>query len=99
MKRNLYSTERWLKSASDARSRITRGGRRTGVRRQPELDYDDADDVLLSYRLLQQLEYALRNLVSLSQHSLSRLYQNVVLGVSHHLISHVSITDSRFSDR
>ena len=33
-------------------------------------------------------------LVCLSQHSLSRLNQNVHLGVLHHFLSHVSITDT-----
>ena len=41
--------------------------------------------------LLQQLQDALRHLVGLSQHGLSGLDQDVVLGVSHHLVGHVGV--------
>ena len=43
--------------------------------------------------LLQQRQYALIGLVSLSQHSLTCLSQDVVVGVLNHLSSHIGITD------
>ena len=43
--------------------------------------------------LLQQLQHALRHLIGLSQHGLSGLDQDVVLGVGHHLIGDVGIAD------
>ena len=44
--------------------------------------------------LLEQLEDALRDLVRLGKHSLSRLDQDVVLGVGHHLFRYVGIADA-----
>ena len=49
------------------------------------------------FGLLQELENALRNLIGLCQHSLRRLNQNVVLGVSHHLVCNVGVADGGLS--
>ena len=49
------------------------------------------------FDLLQELENALRNLVGLRQHCLSRLNQDVVLGVSHHLVGNVGVADGGLS--
>ncbi len=43
--------------------------------------------------LLQQLQHALGHLVCLGQHGLGRLDEDVVLGVSHHLVGHVGVAD------
>ena len=46
---------------------------------------------------MQQLEHALRHLVRLGQHGLGGLDQDVVLGVRHHLFSHIGVADRGFS--
>ena len=45
---------------------------------------------------MQQLQHTLRYLVRLGQHGLGGLDQDVVLGVSHHLVGHVCVADGGF---
>lgn len=43
--------------------------------------------------LLQQRQYTLIGLIRLCQHSLTGLSQDVVVGILHHLGSHIGVTD------
>ena len=48
------------------------------------------------WNLLQQLQYALRNLISLCQKPVKPGCRRVILCVSHHFRSHICITDTGF---
>ena len=51
-----------------------------------------------AFRLLpEKLQYSLRHLICLSQHSLCCLLQDAVLGEFHHFFSHIYIADTAFS--
>ena len=52
---------------------------------------------VLRLGLAQQLEHALGNLVSLSQHGLGGLDQDVVLDVAHHFLGHIGVADGGLS--
>ena len=52
---------------------------------------------VLKNSLLQQTQYALRQAVSLSQHGLRSLDENIVLAVLSHFLSHIYVSDLRFS--